>query len=85
MRTSIVRINKRQPIRTLLRSYGIGGAENYEWEQINGVLRGIALILENTGLIELEQVGKFLLRLSDYPEAVDRALEELEDMGLFER
>jgi len=46
------------------------------------VLQGIKLILENTGSIELYQVAKILMKLSDYPLVVETALEELEEWGL---
>jgi hypothetical protein len=82
MRVSRIRISKKHPVKTLLKNFGVGGAENYEPETIDNVFTGIKLILENTGLVELEQVGKFLLKLSDDPEAVERALEEFEEWGL---
>jgi hypothetical protein len=80
-RVERIRISKKRPVENFLRNYGVGGAENYDWEQINAILQAIALILDNTGYLELEQVGKFLLKLSDNVDAYDRAIEELEEWG----
>jgi hypothetical protein len=81
-RAKRIKISKKEPIKTMLKNYGIGGVENYSPEMINNVLTGIKLILENTGSIELYHIAKILLKLSDYPLLVEKALEELEEWGL---
>jgi hypothetical protein len=68
----------------LLRHYGIGGAENYEPHQIHELLQALALLFNCAGLVELEQLGKFLMRLSDNPAALNNAMEELEEWGFYE-
>jgi hypothetical protein len=77
-----VKISKKNPVKNLLRTYGLGGAINYEPEMIYNVLKALKLLLENCGLIELDHIGRFLLRLSDSGNLIiEQALEELEDMG----
>jgi hypothetical protein len=41
----------------------------------------VKAILENTGAVELEWLGKFFVRLSDEPELMQRFLDELEEYG----
>jgi hypothetical protein len=82
-RVKRVKISVKKPITNLLRHYGIGGVENYEPEQVDALLRALALLLDCCGLVEVEQVGKFLIRLSDNPEALNNAMEELEKMGYY--
>jgi len=59
-------------------SFGVGGFENYEPEQIEAILRALYQLLYVCGSWELWFIGKVLLKLSDYPELQEKFLDELE-------
>jgi hypothetical protein len=80
-RVKRIKLSENRPISNFLRHYGVGGIENYDDEQVDAILRALGLILNNAGLLELEQLGKFLLKLSDNVNAYNKAFEELERMG----
>jgi len=77
----MMRISKKDPFGWFLTNYGIGGVENYGEESMHEVLRAVKKILENTGAVELEWIGKFFVRLSDEPELIQKFLDELEEYG----
>jgi hypothetical protein len=76
-----MRISKKDPLNWFLINFGIGGAENYTEEQIRDILKGLRLILENSGYVELEWLGKFLIKLSDYPKMAEKFLDEILDLS----
>jgi hypothetical protein len=83
-RISRVRISEKRPIAYLLKNYGVGGAENYDADQITKLLRALALLLDCTGYVELDHVARFLLQLTNKPRDVwERAMEELEELGFY--
>jgi hypothetical protein len=61
----------------------VGGVENYYNEQIRDILKGLRLIIENSGYVELEWIGKFLIKLSDNPEVLECFLGELDKLGYY--
>ena len=76
-----MRISKKEPFKWFVDNFGVGGLCNYTNEQARDILHGLRLILENCGYTELEWVGKFLVKLSDEPEAMERFLDELIERG----
>jgi hypothetical protein len=79
-----VKISEKAPIKTLLRNYGVGSVQDYEPEQVDNVLRAIALLLDNTSYLELSQVARFLMQLTNRPRDVwEKAMEELEELGYY--
>ena len=60
-----MRISNKKPLAWFLYNFGIGGVINYDDEQIRDILKGLRLIIENSGAIELDFIGKFLIKLSD--------------------
>jgi len=76
-----VRLPKKNIYRWFYRHYGYLGMENYTEEMNREILKAIKIILENTGLIELDFIGKVLVKLSDNPYLCEEFLKELEDSG----
>jgi len=72
-----MRISKQNTLSWLYKNFGIGGIENYDPRQVDEILSALRIILQNCGLIELEFLGKFLLKLSEDPTLVDKLLDEL--------
>ncbi|MCI4463753.1 MAG: hypothetical protein JHC30_06250 [Caldisericum sp.] len=76
-----MRISKRDPFQWFLSNFGVGGVSNYTDEQVRDILKALRLILENAGYTELEWLGKFLMKLSDYPKATEKFLDALIELG----
>jgi hypothetical protein len=79
----MMRISKKEPMKWFLNNFGfaVGGVKNYDAEQIRDILTGLRLIIENSGYMEIEWLGRFLVKLSDNPKVLDRFLEELKEFG----
>ena len=77
-----MRLPKKKVLKWFLDHYGIGGACNYYRDTIINTLKGIKMILEENGMIEIEYVAKFLLKLNKSNEAVEDFLNELEEWGI---
>jgi hypothetical protein len=76
-----MRISKKEPFKWFLTNFGFGGVENYDREQIIDILKGLRLIIENLVCVELDWLGRFLVKLSDNPEVLERFLDELVELG----
>jgi len=76
-----MRLPKQNIFKWLLKNFGIGGFENYTNEQITDILHALKLILNNAGLVELEFLGKFLLKLSEDANKLDEFYDELTNQG----
>ena len=76
-----VRLPKKNIYRWFYRHYGYLGMENYTEEMNREILKAIKTILENTGLIELDFIGKVFIKLSGNPYLCEEFLKELEDLG----
>lgn len=57
------------------------GFENYEQEQVGEILESLAKLLRACGSVELDFLGRFLLRLSEHPESRTKLIRELERKG----
>jgi hypothetical protein len=77
----MMRISKKEPMKWFLNHFGVGGADNYDNEQIRDILKGLRLIIENSGYMELDWLGRFLVKLSDNPKVLERFLDELDELG----
>ncbi len=73
-----MRLPKKAILRWLERSYGVGGFENYEPEQVRAVMEGLKSLLEVSGSIELDYLGRLFNQLSNHPEKAYKLLNELE-------
>jgi len=76
-----VKLPKKNIYRWFYKKYGYIGMENYTEEMNKEILKATKMILENTGLIELDFIGKVLVKLSDNPYLCEEFLKELEDLG----
>jgi len=79
MRLQRMRLPRKNILKWLEENYGLGGMENYTSEQNQAILGAIKEILCNAGSIELDFLGKFFLKLSDYPIIAGKLLDELEE------
>jgi hypothetical protein len=77
----MMRLSKKDPFNWFITNFGVGGVCNYTDEQIRDILKALRLILENTGYTEMDWLGKFLIKLSDYPKVAEKFLDELIEMG----
>jgi len=83
-RRKVVRVPKKGFLKWLNKNYGVGGFENYTREQQMAILQALALILYNTGPVELEQLGKIMIQLARSNELLNNVYEEFEKEGIFE-
>jgi hypothetical protein len=65
----------------LKKNYGFGGMEYYSYEQNEAILKALKQILNNVGSVELDFLGKFLIKLSENPKHANKLYEELEELG----
>ena len=78
----MVRPSKKDPLGWFLKSYGMGGVENYESKQILGILQALKLILDNAGVVELDFISRFLYQLSENPRLADKFHDQLIENGI---
>jgi len=76
-----VKLPRKDICKWFYRHYGYLGMENYTEEMNREILKAIKIILENTGLIELDFIGKVFIKLSNNPYLCEEFLKELEDLG----
>jgi hypothetical protein len=74
-----MKISKKKPFEWFLDNFGIGGTINYTEESILEIMEALLRILEHSGYVELEWIGKFLLQLSNSPEALERFCDDLKE------
>jgi hypothetical protein len=74
-----LKLPKNKILKWFIRSYGIGGFENYSYIQQEKVLKGLNLILEACGLVELDFLGRFLIKISDNYQKYEEFLNEMEN------
>jgi hypothetical protein len=55
--------------------------EYYSYEQNEAILKALKQILNNVGSVELDFLGKFLIKLSENPKHANKLYEELEELG----
>jgi len=77
-----IKPSKNDPLGWFLKHYGVGGAENYDREQILGILQALKLILDNTGAVELDFISRFLYQLSENPRLADNFYDQLIEYGI---
>jgi hypothetical protein len=73
-----MRIPEKSILKWVEKTYGVGGFENYESEDIGMILKGMYILLKESGLIELEYLGKLFIQLSNHPEKFYMLQNELE-------
>jgi hypothetical protein len=83
-RRKVVRVPRKGFLKWLSKNYGVGGFENYTREQQMAILQALALILKNTGQVELEQLGKIMIQLARNRLLLDTVFDEFEKEGIFE-
>lgn len=76
-----IRLPKRDIYKWFYENYGYSGMENYYDDMNREILKAIKTILENTGLIELDFIGKVFIKLSENPKLCEEFLNELENLG----
>jgi len=81
MRKEKIRLPKKDIYRWFYNSFGIGGLINYYEEDQKEILKAIKILLDKCGSIELEFIGKVLIKLSERPFIQEEFLEELENLG----
>ena len=81
MRLEKVRLPKKNIYKWFYNNFGIGGMVNYYEEDQREILKALKTILNTCGSIELEFIGKVLIKLSDKPYLQEKFLEELENLG----
>lgn len=74
-----MRIPKKNFLKWLDYNYGVGGLQNYSQEQVNQIIEGLYLLLNNSAYRELDFLGKFFNQLSNDSEKADCLFEELRD------
>lgn len=75
-----VKVPRKSSILTwLLSTFGGVGAENYGSGVMSEVLTGLQKILSTCGSVELEQLGKLLIFLSNNPSKVYNFTKEIEN------
>jgi hypothetical protein len=83
-RRKVVRVPRKGFLKWLGKNFGVGGFENYSNETRTAVLHALALILKSTGPLEMEQLGKIMIQLSEHSEVLNAVYEEFEEEGIFE-
>jgi len=81
-RVQRIKLSKNDPLGWFLKSYGIGGVENYDREQILSILQALKLILDNAGAVELDFISRFLYQLSENPQLADKFYDQLIEYGI---
>jgi len=76
-----MRISKKDPFKWFWDNFGVGGVDNYDAEEIRDIMKGLRIILENTGYTELEWIGKFLVELSKDPMTAEKFFDKLIELG----
>ena len=76
-----VKLPRKDIYKWFYKKYGYLGMENYTEEMNRKILKAVKTILENTGLIELDFIGRVFIKLSDNPYLCEEFLEELENLG----
>jgi hypothetical protein len=77
-----IKPSKHDPLGWFLKHYGVGGAENYDREQIIAVLQAFKFILDNAGAVELDFISRFLYQLSENPRLADKFYDQLIEYGI---
>jgi hypothetical protein len=73
-----MRISKKDPFKWFLNNFGIGGIDNCSDACAFELMEGILKILES-GYIELDWIGRFLLQLSNNPKTLERFYNDLKE------
>jgi len=81
MRLKKIRVPERGVGKWFLANFGIGGADDYDSTQMDRILQALAILLSECGYVELEWIGKFLIKLSDSPSKLDDFLKWLDYRG----
>ena len=80
MEKTKMKIPQKKILDWFLEHYGLG-LDYYSGDTIENTLKGLKLIMEKNGLVELDYIGKFLLKLSENYEIVSKFLNELKERG----
>jgi hypothetical protein len=75
----MVKISKKEPYKWLLKNFGIGGVENYNPKQIDRILTGIYVLLEECDSKELSFLSKMFYQLSQKPFLKEKLFQEMQE------